>query len=177
MAAARLKMPAYGKRLLLERRAGRHPLELALVYGERWWEVEQPKICIKPCEYEPGKYDLRMVAGLKVVVHDQDLGVLDYKAATVTSLPIFGKFYDLLHELALCKAYVEIRWPEKSQLGRDELSAFAYACRHPHPTEPRMIWPRWWSDALDTLHHESHVNHLIDVGNANINAVERDRAA
>jgi hypothetical protein len=69
----RLKLPAYGKRLLEERRAGNHPLEVTLVYGDKWWDFEQPKLCIKPDEFEPGKYDFSVCAGIHVIVIDNDL--------------------------------------------------------------------------------------------------------
>jgi len=148
---ARLKLPAYGKRLLLERRAGRHPSEVTLVYGDQWWEAQHPKICIRPEAYDPGKYDLRMVAGCKVVVLDQLLcAALDFGGEGWP--PIFGKFFDLLHEVAAAGAYVEITWPSKVGWPARHLSEYAWAARWYDRAAQRMQWPRWWNDELAAQH-------------------------
>src|SRR3954470_23461983 len=98
----RLKLPAYGKRLLEERRAGKHPLEVTLVYGDRWSKGKDPRVCISPEEYAPAQYDFCMLAGTRVLVLDQLNAGADWN----------GKFYDLLHELAIAGALVIVETPD-----------------------------------------------------------------
>lgn len=99
MAEQRLKLPAYGKALLDNRRRGFHPLYVDVLYGDDWreastraklesavfvrdgrearpyeyrWlrEVGSPMLALRPREYGPGVYDFRCVAGTAVRVFD-----------------------------------------------------------------------------------------------------------
>lgn len=139
----RLKIPAYGKKLLNERIANIHPIDVRVVYGEKWWEIDPPKICIKPPEFEPGKYDFRMLAGLRAIVVDQANAILDLDCAVLPWK--FGKFFDLLGELAAADAYVCI---DQGQSLVDaqmiaEGSRYFDADRRPNQ------WPRWWNEELN----------------------------
>lgn len=156
--AARLKLPAYAKRLLTERRAGRHPLEIIVVYGERWWEVEHPKICLKPCDYAPGQVDFHVVAGCRVTLVDQDLGAWE-----ITSDRQFGKFYDLIHELARAGAYVDIEWPANSGWVGKPAFALAQEYRRYDRASGGMLWPRWWSDEIQKKQQERFDGYVEDV--------------
>jgi len=143
----RLKLPAYGKNLLLERRNGRHALEVALVYGDRWRERTYPRVCIMPDQYEPGIYDFRMLAGVRVAVLDQLMAFEDLDDTGTP--PVFGVFFDLLAELANVAAFVEVEWPREAKLPMREVSEIAHSFRWADPATKRFQWPRWWNDDLD----------------------------
>lgn len=142
----RLKSPAYGKRLIEERRAGTHQLEVSLVYGDKWFDIEYPKICLKPDEFEPGKYDFHSVAGLKVIVIDQ----LGGSAELVDNVlpPTFGKFYDLLAEVAQFAAIVGVKYPTQWKWPDQDVQDLATGARWYDREQKSMQWPRWWNDEL-----------------------------
>lgn len=147
-----MKLPAYGKPLLLRRRAGDHPLEVALVFGHQWRADvgRMPLLALNPEDYAPGVYDFGCVAGLRVLVHDQDMAAADCDENVLP--PTFGVFYDLLGELARLAARVEIVWPAKSGWQPVDARELAREWRwmdRARPAGDRMQWPRWWSDALD----------------------------
>ena len=128
-----MKLPAYGKRLLDERRAGKHPLEVTLVYGDDWYVGKLPRICIKPDEFEPAKYDFRMLAGLRVNVFDE-FGL---------ALKAEGKVFDLLGELGQIAAAVWVRWPLR--FGQAEIEMTDIALRQ----RIDGVWPHWWNAEVD----------------------------
>lgn len=99
VAEQRLKLPAYGKALIDNRRRGFHPLYVDVLYGDDWreaatrakleaavfvkdgrnarpyedrWlkEVGAPMLALRPREYAPGVYDFRCVAGCAVRLFD-----------------------------------------------------------------------------------------------------------
>lgn len=144
------RLPAYGKQLLERRRAGDHPLEVALIYGQDWWQNvhDLPRLAIAPEEYEPGRFDFRMVAGLKVTLIDQVAGGLINMRLRAPNR--FGIFYELVRELAEADAYVEVIWPAWC----DRLPAAAmHLAWFGRATMARALgqycWPDWWSEALD----------------------------
>ena len=144
----RLKLPPYGRALLERRRGGDHPLEVALIYGREWWAAVggMPRIALNPEDYTPGVFGWRLFAGIKVVIHDQEVNAdeRDEKAAP----PAFGKFYDLVAEVAAFAAYVVIEWPARSGWPTREAGEFAWCFRWLDLEARRMQWPRWWSDEL-----------------------------
>ena len=146
---AHLKLPAYGKQLLLRRRTGEHPLEVALILGRDWRADvgEIPILAINPEDYAPGKFDFHVVAGLRVVVHDQDMHAEE--CDDYVRPPAFGVFYDLLTELARSAAGVYIRWPEKLGWEEQEVRWLARQWQRWDRAASRMQWPRWWSDELN----------------------------
>ena len=147
--AAHLKLPAYGKRLLLARRAGDHPLEVALIFGHDWRADvgDVPILAINPEDYAPGAYDFHCVAGVRVAVHDQEMAAA--VCDEVATPPSFGAFFDLLGELARIAAPVAVFWPPRSTWKAREASSLAFEARWPDREAQRMQWPRWWSDALE----------------------------
>lgn len=156
----RLKLPAYGKRLLAERRAGRHPLEVNLCYGDRWREVAAPLIAIEPKDYEPGKYHFFVLAGLHVVIYDQLAGGWDMDP-TIRP-PTYGKFYDLAAEVAVADAWVTIRWPKGTSPPESDLQALAWECRWWSMERRAFQWPPWWSDMLEAKHQARWQAWMID---------------
>jgi hypothetical protein len=163
----RLKLPAYGKQLLERRRAGDHPLEVAFILGEDWRDGQEPRLCINPQDYEPGRYDFRVVAGTRVLVLDQALGAgeCDENARP----PTFGKFYDLIGELAEFAAVVEIEWPLRSGWMRREIQEMAWTARWYDPSIRRMIWPRWWSDERNTAYSDRFEPWIYDCAGVGMN--------
>lgn len=143
----RLKLPAYGKQLLLDRRAGKHPLTVTLVYGDRWYEGKNPKICIKPEDYQPGQYDFRVVAGVQVIVIDQLVGASECDEKPRP--PTFGKFYDLLSELAAADGWLYIEWPKTAGWPAIEATQLARNARWRTGDGSAEQWPRWWNDELE----------------------------
>jgi hypothetical protein len=144
-----MRLPAYGRRLIDERRAGRHPIEVTVVYGDKWRDHGQLKICIKPEEFLPGVYNFHILAGLRVLVVDQlgESSDLDEKVIP----PTFGKFYDLLAEIAAADAWVTLRYPQYEAFDRDIANLALCAKWWSHETRS-MQWPRWWNEELHAKH-------------------------
>ncbi len=156
----RLKVPAYGKRLLDDRRAGKHPLEVTLVYGDDWLAGRPPRICIKPDEFEPEKYDFHLFAGLRVNVRDE-FGL---------ALADDDKVFNLLLEVAQFAALVWIGWPKALGEPAMELSEFAYACY-------RSGRRQWWSDDQDRAYRARFDGWFADLMSTQQPAIEeRGRA-
>ena len=132
----RMKLPAYAKRLLDDRRAGLHPLDVNLVFGDRWADVPEIKVCIKPEDYAVGVFDFHVLAGLKVTIHAQ-----------VSIEGDADPLFDLVGEVAAAQALVVIRWP-KGFTPR-ETWAFELAFCNRFKSNKGVRWPAWWSDALD----------------------------
>jgi hypothetical protein len=148
----RLKLPAYAKRLLDDRRAGKHPLEVNLVFGDKWRDVPEIRVCIPPEDYAPALYDFRVLAGLRVTIHDQmNFG---NNADSV--------FFDLVGEVAAAQALVIVRWPKGHAPREIHASELAFCCRV--KTTKGVQWPRWWSAALHTRQQQLAVEWLEDYG-------------
>jgi hypothetical protein len=141
MHGARKKLPAYGKQLLADRRAGRHPSILRVVYGDDW-SVPGPKVCIRPADYQPGVFDFSVAAGLYVELYDQADGLCDLDVHQRP--PVFGAFYDLVRELVEAQACVEIRAASVTR----EAGELAFTLRWWDAQARRFHWPRWWGDEL-----------------------------
>ena len=143
-----LKLPAYGKPLLACRRAGDHPLSVALIFGHQWRaEVgEMPILAIHPEDYAPGVFDFHVVAGLRVEVHDQEMWAAERNENVLP--PTFGVFYDLLTELARFAAPLAVVWPAKSGWDSIEAGELAREARWFDRAAHQLQWPRWWSEAL-----------------------------
>jgi len=152
----RLKRPAYAKPLLAQRRAGNHPREITLIYGEKWREGDPPRICIRPEEYAPGAYDLSVFAGVKVTLLDQNLASENDQD---------DKFFDLIGELVRLKCPVQIVPPAGSGLSPQWTSDMAWGRR------VKRQFPRWWSDDLQSLHERSFYAWIGD----DIANIERER--
>lgn len=149
----RLKLPAYGKKILLERRAGKHPHTISVIYGDDWYGAAQSCqaiLCLKPAEYQPGIYDFRMVAGCEAHVYDELDGFAEHNVRETP--PTFGKLFDLIAELAAADACVSVCWPgdwRRHQRGAGEI---AQCMRWFNQPLHHYVWPRWWNDALEAKH-------------------------
>lgn len=151
--SGRRQLPAYGKQLLLDRRAGKHPHTVTLSYGARWWHGSPPLVGIDPQNYEPGKFDFRMVTGLRVKLVDQDGAAED--CAPGARPPAFGKFYELLRELGEADAFVVVYFsPLQVGVGSatvtrpSPLAEIALCNRWFDREAQTMRWPCWWSGEL-----------------------------
>jgi hypothetical protein len=99
-------------------------MDITLVYGDQWYEGVAPRICLKPEDYEPGKYDFSVCAGTHVLVLDQLLGAAEHDDRVRP--PTYGKFYDLLTELAAADCWVTIRWPTQVDWLNRDLGDYAF---------------------------------------------------
>lgn len=155
MTTPRPKPPAYARALLQERREGRHPRQITLVYGNDWRAGDAPRICLKPADYEPGRFDFRVVAGCKVIVLDQEMGAAELDRYVRPTK--WGKAYDLFGELAAAGAYVEVAWPERSGWPSVTLDALAAGF------DGRQR-PPWWSEEREQRHQAAQIGWLEDRG-------------
>lgn len=125
------RLPAYGKALLAQRRAGVHPASVRLVFGDDWRGVAAPRVCVKPGEYRPGVFDWGMLSGLEVRV-------------VVRTDACIGA---LLAELTRLGAVVFIAASDNEALL--PAPSYAWDCREFDAEQRAMRWPAWWSDALN----------------------------
>jgi hypothetical protein len=153
----RLKLPAYGKRLLDHRRLHCHPTVVQLYWGDDWslprtaaaaevgclangmrpyapsWFARCgfPWLAVRPGQFSPASLDWRVTAGLLVrvvVVADESPG-----------------FWAMLGEVATWASCVEIY--EDEARGTDVQSlAFDQVVRGP---DGRMVWPDWWPERMN----------------------------
>lgn len=174
---ARLKLPAFARALVENRRRGFHPLNVTLLYGDNWrtpslqakaereavqvhqrepyapqWlqEFGDPMIAIEPRDYAPGVYDLRCVAGCVVRAIDALNAAADFDL----SARRWGRFYELLGELSEFAAEVKV-----SPL---ETYAHDLAWEHRVFDAGRYMWPVWWSDQRQREHDRRFVIWLGD---------------
>ena len=173
-AAPRLRLPAFARALMDNRRRGFHPLAVDLVYGDdlalafrraaaeknafalggagtrpytvAWVrEVGAPMLGVKPREYAPGVFCFACVAGVAVTVFDTDGAAAAFDTDDAGAVT-WGIFYDLLGELAAYAAEVFVR----STYFDGRLSVADYAASY----RVADRWPRWWSDALQQKHEQ-----------------------
>jgi hypothetical protein len=173
---ARKKSPAYAKALIENRRRGFHPLNVDMIYGDDWsmardragmesaafvrlgaatrpyahiWTqmIGDPVIALRPRDFAPGRFDFHCVAGVSVRVIDLAGGFDDYTVDQVTGeITRWGLFYDLLAEVAEFAAGVQCC---SGVAGENAVDVTAYAYDSRTAVAGRMVWPRWWSAALD----------------------------
>jgi hypothetical protein len=158
-------LPAFGKRLLEQRRNGEHPEQITVVYGDNWRGVPAPKLALRPLQYQPGLVDWHVVAGVKVVLLDRAQGVSDFDVLS----GCFGKFFTLIAELADAHAYVVVRYPDGNQWSEQDAAQLAYSCRN------LDAWPSWWSDARAALQEASFDVYLSDADGRMRRKLERDQ--
>lgn len=168
----RLKLPPYGRALLERRRGGDHPLEVALIYGHDWRADVGgvPRIALNPEDYEPGGFDWHLFAGIKVVIHDQEVTGAEFDENLRP--PTFGKFYDLITEVAVFAAFIEIAWPARCGLSLREATELARSCRWFDRETKKVQWPRWWSDDIEAQYARRMSGWLMDCG-VRVGVIER----
>lgn len=177
---ARLKLPAYGKALLDNRRRGFHPLVVDVWYGDDWsiprriaeaeqnlfvvrgrearpysadWEKEvgNPTLAIRPRDYAPGVFDFRCVAGVGVYLWDCCGGSADFDQVAGGPITRWGLFYFLAGELSAYAATVFFR-----NTGDAETETAAHlAVTHSDVVAGKLVYPAWWSSALSLRHREA----------------------
>lgn len=170
----RLKLPAYGKQLLADRRAGKHPHIVTLIYGERWQDRARPLIAIKPEDYAPGKFDFRLVAGVCVHLIDQAGGANDCDA--YVRPPVYGKFYELLRELGAVGAFVVVYFSGNPPMRPSTLEEISVVNRWYDREADAMRWPQWWSEDLQERQIRAHDGWLADFYAARNQYVEQKQA-
>lgn len=154
----RRQLPPFGRGLLQARRQGRHPHEVWVVYGEDWRGAQRPFLAVRPRQFVPGRFDWRMVAGVKVVLIDRAAAVAGCNVETGE----FGDFFELAGELVDARAYVEVRHVRDRAWVDEDLGMLAWACRRAEGG--RMNWPCWWSDARAALQSAACDGWLADLG-------------
>ena len=112
----RLKLPAYGKALINERRQGRHPAVVHVVFAEAFGSGEwcercprsgeeakarglHPRLHVRPEEFAPFTIDWTVVTGCMVAVFDGREWIGDKHAR---------RFYELLGELGRFAGPVQV---------------------------------------------------------------------
>lgn len=162
-------MPRYAQALADARNSGRYPLAVNLCFGAKVRGVPEPRIQIEPVKYKPGKFNFYMLRGLRVTIWDID-GYAD-DVTSVEGRPVmFGKFYDLLRELAAQDAYVLVKFSDGLVL---RVLDIANSSRWRNPVARRMEWPSWWSDALNEQQFARAKRWMMEVNEE----IERERAA
>lgn len=124
----RPKLPAYGKALLSERRAGNHPAAVQVIVG-RPWQAELagvPVLALAAEDWAPGRFDWTPCAGVAVEVIDR-------------GMERWQDLAQLAGEIARVAAPVMVRSPFLAS-GRAEVSELAWCLS----AEGRGQWPAWW---------------------------------
>jgi hypothetical protein len=179
--ADRLKLPAFARGLVENRRRGFHPLNVTLLYGDNWrtpslqaklereaaqvkrlppysaqWltEIGPPMLAIEPRDYAPEVYDFRCVAGCQVRVID----ALDASRDCDVAAGRWGVFYDLMGELS--------DWAARALVSPLDQDAASLAWEHRVYEAGRYTWPRWWSDQRQSEHDRRYVIWLGDTARA-----------
>lgn len=160
----KLKLPAYGAALRAARREGRHPLCVHVIFGHDWKAQTfcqpltrllaqgeaHPVLAVKPEDFERGRFDWSVVAGLNVAVFNQNPSEFGVWVPSQKD-PQFGvwkhtkddgdyfKLWWLVGELGQFAAEIEVH-----ANGMVE-TADAYALSMKWPS-----WPGWWPEATET---------------------------
>lgn len=147
-----MKLPAYGKRLLEQRRNGSHPTAVRVIYGDDWYVPEGvTRLAVKPGEAL--ELDWRCVTGIPVELVCQ----VDQKDPGPTQLAL--EVYHLAAQITQSAAHVTIIYPGE---GRIDASDFAFVCRRWNATTRRVEWPVWWSEEIEKKHAENWQRWLAD---------------
>lgn len=159
---SRLKLPAYGRALLEQRRAGEHPLCVHVIVGDDWRAVldctwlgfgcAHPVLALRPEDCAPERFDWHLVAGLNVVVFDQAGLMAVYQPADASHARPWGHgpIYAVIGEIARYAADVEIR--SGTELANAHfLAQLARDVRFKNDPEQNHGWPAWWSAETEAL--------------------------
>lgn len=168
----RLKLPAYGKKLLEARRAGNHPLDVNLCFGSLWRCVPEPKVAVMPSDFVPGIYNWTVLTGLCVTVFVQ--AVLEWRANIIANHlgALHTAYFAMMCvELTKADAFVIVRAPmlengrmeSRRELLLDMTLRLAGGGVTP---ENRPAWPSWWSDSLQKKQEMAAAVHLHDIERA-----------
>lgn len=149
-------LPPYGRALLDARRQGRHPATVHVLYGEKPGKLPWPRLVVFPQRFSPGRFDWRVVAGVRVVLVDgiEAFYDMDWDADRYSDL------FTLIGELVDARAYVQLRHVRDGAWVTVDADALAFGFRAPRAR--RMQWPGWWSDARDAMQRSAYDLWLAD---------------
>lgn len=156
----RLKLPPYGKPLLMARRQGRGVSSIHLVYGERL-DVDgrcdeacpgqhaggHPRIVVKPSEFRPFVYDWTLVTGCHVAVFDDRPDLIAGARSFYELLGELGRFAGPVH-VYRSEPVREIGggvWVFESRFQWDAAGLAADSFRE------SGRWPMWWPKETEAL--------------------------
>jgi len=130
-----MKLPAYAKQLLRNRRAGMHPVSVTVTHGDDWRDSGASRLAVRPGE-ALGR-DWSCVAGLPVDLFSQSADLRD------------AELLQLAGEIARHAATLTISAGGSHVLAH----TWAFLCRHEE--RGRMHWPAWWSDEIERLNERN----------------------
>lgn len=133
-----MKLPAYAKHLLRERRAGRHPSVVTVVYGEDWHVAgAEFRLAAKPGEAVG--LDWACVAGLPVeLVNRSDVAMLEANDAEPLRM---------VADIARDAAQIVIVEDAQRMLAHE----LAFLRRY----FKAGTWPAWWSEEIENIHGQN----------------------
>lgn len=149
-------LPPYGRALLDARRNGRHPEVVHVLYGDRPGKLPWPRLVVYPERFSPGRFDWRVVAGVRVVLVD---GVGAFYDVDLDA-ERYSDLFTLIGELVDARAYVQLRHVRDRAWVTVDVEALAWGFRAPRAG--RMQWPSWWSDAREALQRSAYDLWLAD---------------
>lgn len=149
-------LPPYGRALLDARRQGRHPEVVHVLYGERPGRLPFPRLVVYPQRFCPGRFDWRVVAGVRVVVVDDCAAFYDVDV----DADRYSDLFTLVGELVDARAYVQLRHVRDREWVTVDVDALAWGFRAPRAG--RMQWPAWWSDARELAQRSAYDLWLAD---------------
>ena len=134
-----MKAPAYGALLTQMRRAGHHPLEVTVIYGNDWKPPEsasllRPRLAVKPGEALG--LDWHCVTGLPVVVLDRHVEETD-------------EVLRMLGEIG--RRAAQVYYWVKGQERPVHVSDWAWSLRHVAQLAGQAAWPSWWSGEVEKI--------------------------
>lgn len=140
-------MPPYGKLIRTRRDRGDHPTAVFVYFTQHWHKPPDAERCnvvmVPPDEYEPGKYDFSVLAGLWVVLVTESTGL---GAGPIVVMP---RCLQLAIEIAREAAPVYLAPELRDAFNPRELSELLLCYKEqPRPDQP-FQWPAGWSDELN----------------------------
>ena len=168
---ARLRLPPFGKQLLMDRRQGKAVRSIHLMYSERLdgdgrcdeacpgqHAGGHPRLVVKPSEFRPFVYDWTLVTGCHVAVFDDRPDLIAGAR----------EFYELLGELGRFAGPVQVyraepdrpvTRPHRTQLMPVEQEVCAWRwqfCWDTGVTVSEFVragaqWPSWWPPETEAL--------------------------
>lgn len=133
----RLRRPAYAAQLQARREAGQHPWGVQVIVGDDWRPhsgCPWPRVAVKLQDWQPGRVDWRVCAGVPVKVIDR------IKIEPDATIDATWPAWIIAGELAEIAASVQILHPASGQIDDVEALAWAYRLER-FPCQ----FPAWWS--------------------------------
>lgn len=156
-----MKLPAYAKPLLAERRLGRHPPSVLVIYGQDWSaRPGSTRVAVKPREALGLKW--HCVAGLLVELTDRALEGEDEPDADGNRefLYLAGEIAREAGQVNLLAPYALTPACPLYGPGRASASDYAALFRDEH------AWPAWWSEETENIHGQNRRRWLQEIENS-----------